>query len=714
MANQHTKARENEQDFLKLARQRFDLAAEAEAELRKDALDDLKFRAGEQWPDDVKRGRELDKRPCLTINRIPQFIRQVTNDQRQNRPAIQVNPVDDKGDTDTAEVLQGLIRHIEYDSNADVAYDTAFDAAATHGRGYFRVVTDYCNPMSFEQDIKIKRIRNPFTVYMDPTCQEPDYSDAGWGFVVEDLAEDEYKDLYPGSEMASLNDWQSIGDKAPGWVTKGSCRIAEYFYKSFKEVTLVLLSDKTVVPKDKLPELPEGVQIVAERKSQLPIIKWAKINAVETLDETDWPGMWIPIVPVLGDELDVDGKVILEGIVRHAKDPQRMYNYWASAETETIALAPRAPFIGAEGQFEGNENTWKQANTRNLAYLEYKPKALNGTPLPPPARNVYEPPVQAITQARMQSADDLKATTGIYDAALGARSNENSGVAIQRRNMQSQTSNFHYIDNLTRAIRHLGRILIDLIPKVYDTPRVVRIIGEDGDQKTVAVNQLFEMNGEQKTYDFGVGKYDVTVQAGPSFATKRQEAVQSMLQLTQSYPKVAEVASDLMVKNMDWPGAKEIAERLKKTLPPNLQEPEDGKPQMPPQLQAQIQQMQQMIEQLTTSLNAAQDQLEGKEMELESKERIAFAQMHVDLMKTMATIDSKEALSAFQGELAHISERLNLLGIQQPIEEEAPAQEQTEQTGQPAGMQPEAPEQEPMGQPETATGGVAPGQPMEQ
>jgi hypothetical protein len=600
-------------------------------------------------------------------------VRQVTNDQRQNRPSIKVNPVDDKADIDTAKILQGLIRHIEYSSNSDVAYDTAFEGAATKGIGYFRAITDYCDPHSFDQEIVIKRIRNSFSVYLDPTYQEPDGSDANWGFVFEDLSTDDYKAQYKDSKLASMNDWGSIGDTAPGWTTSATCRVAEYFYKTFKETTICLLSNQEVVEKDKLSQLPDGVRVLSERKTMLPAIQWCKINAVEVLEQTDWPGRWIPIIPVLGDELDIDGKKVLEGIVRHAKDAQKMYNFWVSAETETIALAPRAPFIGVEGQFEGHEAQWRTANSKNHAFLEYKPKSVGGVPVGPPQRNAYEPPVRAITQARSQSAEDLKATTGIYDASLGNRSNENSGIAIQRRNVQAQTNNYHYIDNLSRSLRHLGRILVDLIPKVYDTPRVCRIVGEDGEAEMVKINQLFEKNGEVKEYNLGLGRYDVTVSTGPSFTTKRQEAVESMLALTQSYPQVAQAAGDLIVRNMDWPGSKEIADRLKKMLPQGLaDEPGDQKP-LPPQIQAQMQQMHQMIEQLTQHLNDANQKIETKSVELESRERIEMAKIQAQIEIEMAKMGSKESLTLLSHEIAEIQNRLNLLNYEQPMGPDAGA-----------------------------------------
>lgn len=652
------------ESFLAKARERFKLAQEAEARIREEALADLEFRAGRQWPDDVRSQRTLDKRPCLTINRLPSIIKQVTNEQRQNRPAIKVSPVDDHADPETAEVIQGIVRHIEVNSNADQAYDKAHEDAVTMGFGYFRVVTEYLDPRSFDQEIVIKRIRNPFTVYFDPACQEPDYSDARFAFIVEEVSKDEYKELYPRSEMAGLTDFASVGDRAAGWLTGSSVRVAEYFYVEKQPRTLAVLADGSVVF---LEEVPEGAQVVAKRETQVPTVHWCKINGIEKLEETAWPGQWIPIVPVLGDELDINGERQLIGMVRDAKDPQRMYNYWATAETEMIALAPRAPFIGAEGQFEGHEVAWKQANVRNFAYVEYKPTSVAGHPIPPPQRQVFEPPIQAISMARMQSAEDLKATTGIYDASLGARSNETSGVAIQARQREGDVANFHFTDNLSRAIRHCGRILIDLIPKVYDTPRVVRIIGADEQQKTVQVNQPFMEGGVNKLYDLSVGRYDVTVSAGPSFMTKRQESVASMMELTKTYPQLAQIAGDLLVKNMDWPGADQIAERLKKLLPPELQDDEE-KP-IPPCVQAQMNALMEQHKQLTAALDQATEALNTKKLELESRERIEALKVQADLVKTEAQLASKEGIELLRAEIAAISRRLDVLNVDEPVTE---------------------------------------------
>lgn len=654
------------------AKERFSNCVDAYQNIRKAAIEDFEFRIGDQWPDDVKRDRQQDGRPCITINRIPQFIRQITNDQRQNRPTIKISPVDDKADVETAKIHQGLIRHIWVSSNADVAIDTAFDHAATGGFGYFRIVTDYANPYSFDVEPKFERISNNMSVYIDPSSKEPDGSDANYAFIFDDMLHEDYKAKYPDSKLASMDDWKSLGDDTASWLTAKSVRVSEYLYREFKDVILVMLSDGSIHDADDLNEIPDGLSIVKTRRSKIPTVKWLKINGVEVLEETEWPGSYIPVIPVYGEEVIVNGEKHLEGVVRHAKDPQRMYNYWKSTETESITLAPKAPYVGYAGQFEGYESQWQQANRKPKAFLEANAvtDATGNQVLPLPQRNSIEPAVAAISNASMLASEDMKATTGIYDAALGNRSNEQSGIAIQRRNIQSQTSNFHLIDNLSRSIRHAGRILLEINPYLYDAKTVIRIIGEEGNEEIVRINELFKYKGQERIFDLSVGQYDVTVETGPSYATKRQEAAASMADLTRSYPQIMQVAGDLLVKNLDWPGASEISERLKKLVDPKILGDNKDQAPIPPEAQAQMQQMDQMIKMLTDKLNETNEILKTKSLELESKERIEFAKMEVDLQKKAMDLQPSQAMQVVLGELAKINSRLGLLDINEPIEQD--------------------------------------------
>jgi hypothetical protein len=661
--------------ILSEAKARFKLAEEAESDIRRETLDDLEFVSGNHWPEAVKRAREADGRPCLTINKLPQKVKQITNDQRQNKPSIKVHPVDDQGDPKTAKIIQGLIRNIEYVSNADVAYNTAFDSAVKGGFGYFRIITGYVDPKSFDQEILIKRIRNPLSVLFDPYSQELDGADANYAFITEDLPKDEYKALYPDSKGASPESWELLETEAQGWMREDSVRVCEYFYKEHELADICLLSTGDVVLKSDLEQILQikamqgsPASVVSERKTRIPKIKWCKLNGLEILEETDWPGKYIPIIPVYGDELDVNGKKILAGLVRHAKDSARMYNYWKSAETEAIALAPRAPFIAAEGQLEGYEHEWAEANRRNFSVLTYKPKSVDGTVLPPPQRNSFEPAIGAITQAGLGASEDEKATTGLYDSSMGRQSNETSGVAIQRRASQAQTANFHFNDNMNISLRHAGRICIDLIPHIYDTARASRIIGEEGDERIVQLNAPTKDQGEDMLYDLQTGRYDCTVDVGPSYATKRQEAAASMMEVSRAVPQLMGVAGDLMIKAMDWPGASEISERLKKTLPPGLADDEKGdKKPIPPEVQAQMQQMGQMVEQLTSKVNEQADLIQQKRVELESRERIEMAKLELQATIKLAELQSKEASLLLQNQVRELDARQKMLGSLQPI-----------------------------------------------
>lgn len=629
-------------ELLATAKTRFKLAETAESDSKKLALIDQKQRIGDQWDEKDKTLRAEDNRPCLTVNKMHQFIKQVCNDQRQNRPGIRVSPVDDKADVDTADVLQGLIRHIEYNSNAEIAYDTGFESAVEHGFGYWRVLTDYVSPDSFDQEILIKQVKDSMKVWCDPYFQEPDGSDMNWAFIAEDFNKDDYIAEYGESELAQMKDWASLSEDDSGWFDENSCRVVEYMFKEFEDKTLCLIeyadeeSGELVQQTVYLDELPEGFpeeQIIQKRKTQTCTVRVVKINGHEILEETVWPGRYIPLIPMLGDDLIIEGKRYREGLIRQAIDSQKMLNYWVTCETEMIALSPKAPWIGVEGQFEGHEEEWETANTRPHAYLEYAQVSIAGKPAPPPQRNIQEAPVGAITNARIQASEDLKAVVGIYDDTLGKRAQADSGIAIQRRNQQSQTSNFHFVDNLARSIRHTGRIILDAIPQVYDTERAVRILAEDDEQKVVMINQIFEEGGKPKIYDLSLGKYDVTVDEGPNFQTKRQEAAESMLQFIQSYPQGAPLIADLIAKNLDWPGAQDIADRFKKQLPPELQNDGSEDDQVPPQVMAQMKQMDEMIQMLTEQLNKANEETRSKLIELESKERIEFSKQETDLLK---------------------------------------------------------------------------------
>jgi hypothetical protein len=626
--------------ILATARSRLDMAMSALSESREDENDDLKFYAGSpdncwQWPADVLatrgavQGQTINARPTLTINKLPQHVRQVTNDQRQNRPGAKVIPVDSNADVEIADIFNGMIRHIEYMSDADVAYDTACENQVAYGEGYIRLLTEYCDDNTFEQDIKIGRIRNSFSVYMDPTMQDPTGADAKYCFVTEDLTRDEYERMYPNSAPITTLQSLGVGDQSiSNWLNEDTVRVADYYYIDYDRATLNLYPGNQTAfagtPEDKQLKAFYGKPIKS-RESDRPKVRYCKINGYEILEQREWVGKWIPVIRIVGNEFEVDGRLYVSGLVRNAKDAQRMYNYWVSQEAEMLALAPKAPFIGYGGQFEGYEDKWKTANTQNWPYLEVNPDVTDGQGAVMPLPQRAQPPMASsgLLQAKAGAAEDIKSTTGQYNASLGMGSNERSGKAILARQREGDVGTYHYGDNLARGVRHIARQLVDMIPKIYDTQRIARIIGEDGETKMVkinpdqpqSVNKIVDEQGIviEKIYNPGVGKYDVVATTGPGYATKRQEALEAMAQLLQGNPQLWSVAGDLFVKNMDWPGAQEMSKRFAKTIDPKLM----GDGEDNPALAAAQQQMQAMgaeMEQMHSMLQNVSKSMEAQDM----------------------------------------------------------------------------------------------------
>jgi len=635
---------------------RMDKCIQAEAENRKPAVDDLKFKNGEQWPADVAAQRNFDKRPCLTINKLPTFINQITNDQRQNRPAINISPVGDKGDPEVAKMYRGLIRAIERNSSADIAYDTAFDSAVSMGWGYWRVTTEYESAESFDQVIHIKRIRNPFTVYLDPDHQEPDGADAKYGFVTEMLSRSDFEDQYPDADPVQWSQG-GAGESLKNWIAQDQVRIAEYFEIKYEKRTLVALSNGHVGWEDELDDhvmdliVAGTLEVENTREADVPKVKWYKLTAKEVLDEREWPGKWIPVIKVIGNEIDIEGKSKLSGLVRNAKDPQRMVNYWETAFTELVALQPKAPWIMEEGQVEGHETMWKQANIKAYPYLLYKATSVAGKPAPPPQRQPFGGIPAGVQQAISNAAQNMMAVTGIrFDATLSERMHDESGKAIRELRRSGDLGSFHYVDNLARSLKHCGAILIDLIPKVYDTKRMLTILREDDTEERVQLDPSAPKPMQEgkrpdgktlKIFNPTYGEYGVTVTIGPSYATKRIEASQSMMDFAKALPNTAALIADLIAKNQDWPGAPEMATRLAKALPPNLLAPEMK--DVPPQVQALLSSMDGQIKQMgqerVAMMKALNDQQADRLVDVEKINK----DFEAKVLKVVADMETKMA-----------------------------------------------------------------------
>lgn len=551
------------------AKKRLKIAIDAESENRNLAEDDIKFRNNEQWEEKDKRQRELEGRPCLTINKLEQRIDQVTGDQRMNRMGAIIRPLNvtqSNGNFQIAQIYSGIIKNIEAVSNAKQAYTTAFDHAVGHGFGYWRIVTEYSDDDSFDQDIRIKRIANSFRVYLDPSAQEATKKDAMWGFI---------SSMVDKSEAPEGGDWSlsGVGDDDLIWFDGEKVRIVEYFRRvkiTNKIGRLPMgigpLSGKTVTLKSEDVDIEDELAaqgIVPEKTRNVVTYKveWYKMGINNVFEKADFPSKYIPIIPCYGKELNVEGKTIYRGVIRYAKDPQRIYNYTRTASIEQVALAPKAPWVLEEGQIGDHGKLWETANQKNYSILPYK----NVPGVPPPMRQPPPQPSSGWISESSISDQDIDAASGMYKSSLGAPGNERSGKAINARKMEGDVGTFHFHDNRAFSLQHTYEILVDMIPRVYDSKRIVRIKTPEDKEEMITINeQVFDQQTGQfvTIYDLSQGKYDVSVDVGASYTTQREQAAQSMMELLQYVPQIGGKIVDLIAKNLDWPGAEDIAKRL--------------------------------------------------------------------------------------------------------------------------------------------------------
>jgi hypothetical protein len=584
-------------EFLKLAN-------DADTMNRQEALEDLKFGGGDQWPVELQNSRNLESRPVITVNKVDNYCRQVCNQQRQQRPRIKVHAMNTHDDMVDAQVVQGIIRHIEVNSNADHAYDNAFEYAVRMGWGFMRVRTDYVSEDSFDQEIFIDPVDNPFTVYFDPNSVAPDGSDADRCLITTMMPKKEFSKLYPKASVDGGTSFtqRGTGDSQSEWITKEDIRLAEYYYTVREKATLYQLSDGSSTfsdDKDFFNRLAlAGITVIDQRPSYKKTIKYCKLTANDVVEEGSWAGRYIPIVPVYGRHIVIGDKRKKFGMIRYAKDPQRMYNFWQTSITEGVALAPKAKWLLAEGQDEGHENDWAQANIKSFPVLRYKQTDIEGRPAPVPVRLQPEPPQAGVMAAAAGVDNDIKSIMGVFDPAQLGQGNI-SGKALNGQQQQVDLTNYDYYDNLTRSIAHVGKICLDLIPKIYDTERVMRIIGDDGKPDLLTINQR-EATGRVLN-DMSVGQYDIVMDTGPGYDSKRQEAVANIGPILAADPALMEKIGDLYFRNQDFPGADTIADRLA-TLNPLAQIDEHS--DIPPQVQMQLAQAKKQVEDMQQQMQA--------------------------------------------------------------------------------------------------------------
>lgn len=624
-------------EFLAHVRELYQEAVDNDRENRDAAMDDLRFLAGEQWDDDVKAKRK--GRPCLTINRLPQFVGQVIGDTRINRPAIKVRPAED-ADQSLADVRAGLIRSIEYASDAPQVYAQAGEDQVSCGIGNFRVQLEYATPDGWEQDIRLRSIPDPFAVQWDPMSTEPTGKDARHCFVTDEMPRKEFEAAYPDVGTAG-GELGEVGRQ--GWVSRDVVRVTEFWFMQDRRRRLALLDDGATVDLDATSaEVIAGRGIVAQRMAaQRTACMYLVTGHAILHGPYELPISRVPIMRVMGREVRVGSKRVRFGLVRFAKDPQRLMNYWRSVGAELLALAPRAVWLAGKDSFgsQASLDDFTHSHTNGQTVL-----VADGDGALP--QRVDPPPFPgAVIQEANLNAEDMKAVTGLYDASLGQRSNETSGKAIMARERQGDVATYMYHDHLHAAIREAGSVANELIPLAYNQARTVRLLGEDDSQQTQRINDPESPN----SIDITRGRYDVIVETGPSYSTKRVEAAESMIAFMQSVPQAAAVTADLVAKAQDWPGADQFAERLKRTIPPEIRGPEEdgdnaatgaapgtgqqqGQPQVDP---AQAAQMQQQQMQMQAAQQAQQMQMASAQLDLQLKEA-QLAKAQADAVKAEA------------------------------------------------------------------------------
>jgi Phage P22-like portal protein len=625
--------------IVEIATKRFEKAKAFYSPLRQLAIEDTKFVMGDsdnnwQWPELAIASR-INK-PCLTINITAQHCNQIINNIRQNRPAAKILPRDGDADIKTAEILGGMLRAIQSYSNADTAHDIAAEHAVYGGEGFWRVLTEYESDESFNQTVIIKPLVNPQLVYIDHNAIEPDRSDAKWGFIFEDISHEQAKLDYPDIDASS---WGSTSD-ASGWVGKDTIRLAEYFWCEDVKDTLLALDDGAIIAQSKLHDgaKVEGEFVIAidgskhaiKNKREITTKKWwwCKLlgGQTEPIDKKEWVGSYLPIITVVGKEVNINGEIVRKGIVRDIKDSARMVNYSYSSAVESNALQNKAPYLASKEAIEGFENEWAAANVDAAAYLPYNALTETGDTIPMPERVAPASIATAQVQMLQMSTEQMRASSGQSNSNFGIKSEASSGIGIQRLKAQGEIATFHFPDNLARALKYEATVIVDLIKKIYDTKQIVMILGLDGKNKSAMLDPEMQQAHQETSHPevesiFNplVGRYDIAIDTGPSYQTQRQESAEALTQLAKGDPQLMQIAGDIIMRSYDFPLAEEMAKRLEKALPPNLKDEPKGQPQVPPELQQHMQKQDEMIKQMGTALENAHTEVTKLEEEKEFK-----------------------------------------------------------------------------------------------
>jgi hypothetical protein len=652
-------------EILTLAKKQYERLCEKDAQNRANQAADIKFiwQQETQWTKEERAFRGKD--PCMTFPQFKQFIAQVVNDQRQSRPGIRIHPADGAATKEVAEIYQGVVRGIEVGSQAEAVYDWGYLHAVAGGRGYWRIVSEYESPKSFNQKLVIKKIADPLSVRLSLDYTEPDGADRSHGFVEEVLTKDEFEAKYPDAKP--LN-WGSDNK----WYPKdGEVIVADYYKRVLEMRALVELMDGSVVYDDELPPDamiatdPDGKPI--RRECEHYRVEWYTLAGGEQILAThEWPGSIIPVVCAMGDETVIDGDKVYQGLIAQAKDTQRLFNFGMSQQAIHLALTPRAPYVGPAAAFAGHKE-WETANTETWSYLPYEHVDAEGKPIPGPTRSAPATPDSGWLNWTQQMQGMMKSIIGMYENTLGMRGGETSGKAITAREKQGDTATFHYLDNHARAISLTGRILVECIPTYYSTERQVQTVGQDGTAKMQKINeQQLNIDGEWRPAqdsDLTRGQYAVTVDSGPTYATKKQEAAELTMQLVQAYPPIMQWAGDLVIGLQEIPDVDLIVERMKLSLPPPVQEmmaaKDAGENPEVARMQAQMKQMAEQFQGQMQQMQQQMQQVAGENQQLKASTEASVAASNARVEQSRASVAAEETKGMVE-QMKAMNERMKI------------------------------------------------------
>ena len=649
------------------ARTRYEYASEAWAPIFALMSDDLRFSdptALQQWPEKVRRERELDGRPCLTFDQCGQYVRQIINQARRNKPALKFLPVDDNSDHELAEVLQGLARQTEYESKAEIAYITALDHATRGGLGFFRLITEEKEggEVIGQQSARIVRVTDPKTIKLDPDFMEPDGSDAKWGFVEETYTREAFKKAWP---KATAVDWDN-----QGWYGKDHVRVCEYFRIVESTQNVISVAGEVFTEEEywQASQVNPGMQGVPNAKTVCKV-EWFKLSGEDVLEQSEFPAEYVPIFPVIGNESWEDGERRLGGIVRPVRDAQVAYNFERNGEIEAVAIGPKAPWVAPAEAIEGYESQWQNANRGNQAVLPYNSIDEQGNPIAAPTRiNPAGVAAGWVTLAERSKAD-IQAGMGMFAASVGNNPNNQSGRAVLALQDKAEIGSFHYIDNLALSIGHMGRVLTQVWPRIYDQAQIVRILGEDDKSKFVRVQPDMpqgyakgEENGQEVIYiNPGAGRFDARAVVGPAYATRQTEAAAEISELVNGNPQMLALLGDVWVKMRNFPEADKISKRFKAMLPPQVQEAEkEGEEQqdIPPEVQQALQGAAQEIQALRDALQQAQQAMQGDQAKAQQAMQIEAFKRDTALMLQAAKDESAQDREELKGVIELLKQQI--------------------------------------------------------